>query len=80
MSKYKLIYSFSEHLEREREYCKEEGLDEEEIEPYLKEITPRYAWYEEGQIYDENYSSDGNAWPVNIMVKIYPEDWEKVEE
>lgn len=80
MSKYKLIYSYSEHLEREREYCKEEGYSDEETEALLSEITPSYEWYEEGQIYDEDYDCGGDAWPVKMMAEMYPDEWEKVEE
>lgn len=80
MGKYKLIYSYSEHLEREREYCKEQGFTEEETNSYMSGISEDYAWYEEGRIYDENFNFDGNAWPVKMMAEMYPDDWEKVEE
>ena len=78
MKYYKLVYSYEKEIaefleEFENDY---EGLSNEEKYKQAKEdCDNRYSWYEEGVVYSEDETLDGEAVKVSEMVKEYPEDW-----
>lgn len=41
-------------------------------------ITQRYAFFQEGVIYSEDDTLNGNARVVSRMAELYPDDWEEV--
>lgn len=76
MKRFKLIYSF----ETEKNNTRIEMIDDgcytnDEINDTISDMTSKYSWFEEGEIYDENFDNDGNSLSVLELVDKYPNDW-----
>lgn len=80
MKYYKLIYSHKNEIDKFIEDCKEDfyGTLEENRKEAEEYVTQRYAWYQEGVIYPEDESINGEAIIISELVRIYPDDWEEV--
>lgn len=80
MKYYRLIYSHKNEIDKFIEDCKEdfEGTLEENRKEAEEYVTTGYAWYQEGVIYPENETNNGESIMVSILVEKNPQDWEEV--
>lgn len=89
MKYYRLIYSYEDELNRFIEsdleyillFLSENNMEDTPINRKKvanDTVLRRYAFYQEGVIYTEDETLNGNAIRVSDITGMYPEDWEEV--
>ena len=89
MKYFRLIYSYENEIDRFIEseleyillYLSETGqVDTPDNRKQIAKdtILKRYAFYQEGVIYPEDDTLNGDARLVKRLIELYPEDWEEV--